>query len=101
VDHVVKEVANAIWKHSTLHNRIDSDTALELYRVLKMLIRGVVVLEPQDRYLDEAMRIALETKVTVYDTLYIAQALSKGELLTADSQQARVAKRLGIRIHEV
>jgi len=101
VDHVVKEVANAVWKHSVLHGGIDTGLALELYRVLRMLIGDVVVLEPQEKYLDEAVRIAFESRVTVYDALYIAQALSKGGLLTADSQQARVARRLGVTVYEV
>jgi len=101
VSYVVKEVANAVWKHSVVHGRIDASLALELYRVLKMLIGDVVVLEPQENYLDEAVRIAFENSVTVYDALYIAQALSKGELLTADTRQARVARMLGVVVHEV
>ena len=101
VDHVVKEAANAIWKHTVLHDAIDAGLALELYGVLKMLVGDVIVLEPQERYLDEAVRIALQNKVTVYDALYIAQALSKGELLTADNQQATIARRLGVAVHEV
>ena len=47
------------------------------------------------------MRTALQSRVTVYDALYIAQALSKGELLTADSRQAEAAKRLGVAAREV
>ena len=35
VDHVVKEVANAIWKHSIIHGRISVELAFELYNVLR------------------------------------------------------------------
>ena len=101
VDHVVKEAANAVWKHSVLRGMIEADLAMELYKVLKMLIGDVITLEPQERYMDDAVKIAFQARVTVYDALYIAQALSKGELLTADSRQAAVARRLGVTVHEV
>ena len=101
VDHIVKEVANAIWKHSVVRGVIDTDLAIEIYKALKKLVSDVIVLEPQEEYLDKAMEIALQNKVTVYDALYIAQASYKGELLTADRQQAAIARRLGIVVHEV
>ena len=100
VDHVVKEVANAIWKHAVLRGAINAAKALELYRVLKMLLVGdVVIIESQEKYIDEAMRIALENRITLYDALYIAQALSKGSLLTSDEGQARVAEKLGVKVY--
>ena len=101
IDHVIKEVSNAIWRHSVLRGMIDSSLAMELYGVLKALIGDVIILEPQERYMDRAMEIALKSRVTVYDALYIAQALSKGELLTADTRQAMAARRLGVVVHEV
>jgi predicted nucleic acid-binding protein len=101
VDHIVKEVANAIWKHSIIHGRINRELAFELYSVLRKLVGTVVVLEPQDKYLDEAVRIAFEKRITVYDALYVAQALDKGELLTADSGHAKAARSLRITVYEV
>ena len=99
VDHVVKEVANAIWKHAVLRGAINVANALELYKVLKMLLGDVIIIEPQEKYMDEALRIALENRITLYDALYIAQALSKGGLLTADDGQARVAEKLGVKVY--
>jgi len=96
LDHVVKEVANAIWKHAVLRHAISVELALELYHALRSLASDVLVVEDQDRYLDKAFSIAVDEKVTVYDALYIAQALDKGSLLTADEKQARVARRLGV-----
>ncbi len=101
VDHVVKEVANAIWKHAMLTRRIGWDTAKQLYRLLKKLIGPVIVVEPQDVYLDDAFRIAFETGLTVYDAIYVAQARRKGGLLTSDAKQAEAARKLGITVYEV
>ncbi len=96
LDHVMKEVANAIWKHAVLRHVISVELALELYHALKSLASDVLVVEDQDKYLDKAFRIAVSEKVTVYDALYIAQALDKGSLLTADEKQARAARKLGV-----
>ena len=78
---MAKEVANAIWKHAVLRGAVNSGKALELYRVLKMLLGDVVIIESREKYIDEAMRIVPENRITIYDALYIAQALSKGNLL--------------------
>ncbi len=102
VDHVLKEVSNAIWKHVAVYQRIPVDLGLQVYKALKRLVEEeVVVVESQDEYMDRAVEIALEHRVTVYDSLYIAQALKYGELLTSDGEQARVARKLGVTVHYV
>ena len=102
LDLAIKEVANAIWKHAVARRRIGLETARKLYRALRLLVdEGVVVLEPEERYVDEAFEIALSTGLPVYDALYVAQARAKGGLVTADEGQARVARSLGVRVHVV
>ena len=94
----VKEVLNAIWKHAVLLGSITESIAFEKYRALKMLLENeVIVLEPQDRYLDEALRIALGHSITFYDALFIAQArVREATLLTSDGFQSSVAEGLGV-----
>lgn len=100
LDHVLKEVGNAIWKHCHLRKAISRSDALELYRaVLKLVEKGVVILEPESRYLLPALEIALRHGVTLYDALYVAQARELGELLTCDRRQAEVAIELGVKVH--
>ena len=71
LDHILKEVGNAIWKHSRVRGVISAPAALELYkRLLRLADAGVIVLEPEASYLPEAMRIALDYGVTLYDALY-------------------------------
>jgi len=100
VDHIVKEVTNAIWKHIVIRKLVTTDLGLKVFQQLKRLIdEGVIKLEPQIIYLDKAMEIAIRYSIPLYDSLYIAQALKYRELLTSDKTQADVAKALGITVH--
>ena len=99
VDHVLKEVGNAIWKHCHLRRILGRDEATRLYRALLRLIEaGVVILEPETDYLEAALQLALDHGVTLYDSLYLAQARRLGELLTSDERQAEVAAKLDIEV---
>ena len=49
------------------------------------------------KYLKEAFEIALNTKITVYDALYIVKAkVDQAKLLTSDKKQYEAAQKLGI-----
>ena len=89
------EVSNAIWKHYVLYNKISHEVAKTMFDALKKL-RDVVVFEPIEKYLDDAMDISMEEGVTVYDALYLAQAKEIGYLLTSDEKQWKIAKKIGI-----
>ena len=103
LDHVVKEVANAIWKRSVVLNQEPPDVARTRLQLLKRLVNEAVVgIENELEYLDKAFEIAVENGITVYDALYIAQAIAhNAELLTSDKKQAEVAKRLGLKVRYV
>ena len=97
LDLAVKEVANAVWKHSALRGVVEPGLALSLYRALRGLVEaGVVIVEREDEYVDGAVEIAFQARATVYDALYIAQARRRGPLVTADSRQAEAARGLGV-----
>ncbi len=82
---------------------VSVEVALEKADVLRRLVEdGVIVVEDEDRYLGEAFRVALETGITVYDSLYIAQARRHhAVLVTYDAGQARAAQRLGVLVELV
>lgn len=42
--------------------------------------------------------IALAHQLTIYDSLYISQALRWGKLLTSDKLQEEVARKLGVEV---
>lgn len=98
IDLVIKEVLNAIWKHYSLLKLISLETAYAKKNILsKITNEGITEIESQDKYLDLAFELALENKITIYDALYIAQAIKKhAELLTSDEKQAKIAKSINI-----
>jgi len=101
IDLVIKEVANAIWKHAVIRHILSTDQAFQVYNALIKLVNEVIVIERQDKYVNKAMEISLSYGITIYDSLYIAQALRYKELLTSDKTQADVAKELGIHVYYV
>lgn len=91
----VKEVANAIWRRVTLLGDISIEKALMLLDNLLELKNALLIVEPQDPYLNQALRIAIENKITIYDALFIAQAIAKQAILTSsDEEQCRIAEKL-------
>ncbi len=95
LDLALAEVSNAIWKHSVLYGKVSKDQANRMFRALEKL-KEVVVFERFENYLKNAVKIAVDKKVTVYDSLYIAQAKNVGKLLTSDDRQRRIAEEFGI-----
>ena len=97
VDHVVKEVANTIWKASCVRKVLTADEALKAFKILLMMVGKNLVLHSELKYLSMAMNISLKHSITIYDSLYIAQAIMENtSLLTLDEKQRRVAKALGV-----
>jgi predicted nucleic acid-binding protein len=102
LDLAVKEVANAIWRRVTLIGDVSLEKALVILGDLLELRRVTLRVEPQDPYLGQALRIAVENRVTVYDSLFIAQALAKkATLITSDERQGRVAERLSVGVEYI
>mgnify|MGYP000244580404 CR=1 FL=1 len=100
VDHIIKEVGNAIWKHLTLRKIIDKDIANNLFKLLFSFIESkVLTLEPETKFPESAFKIAIDNEITLYDAIYLAQAKQYGELLTSDKNQSKVAEALGIKAH--
>jgi len=98
IELAVKEVANSIWKRVKLLRDIDENKALTILGDLLELRRTALRIESQDVYLGQALEIALKNDATIYDSLFIAQALTKKAILvTSDKKQAEIASRLGIR----
>jgi len=97
-DHVVKEVANAVWRAARLRGLLSEEEAWRAYALLHRMIGKNLVLEPKLKYLDKALEI-MARRVAVYDAIYLALALEKElPLLTLDERQRRAAEALGIRV---
>jgi len=98
VDHIVKEVANAIWKQCYVHKACSPDVVFKEFQLLKKIIdEELVLLESELKYLDKAFEIATQNSIPVYDALYIAQAITHNvPLATSDKRQTEVAEKLKV-----
>jgi len=98
VDHAIKEVGNAIWKAYT-KRYIELEDVKTKFEALKRLFSKNLTMLPEIDLLDEAMEIALSHRIPIYDSLYIALALTaKASFSSLDETQLDVARRLGIPI---
>jgi predicted nucleic acid-binding protein len=94
----VKEVVNAIWKRVTLIKDINVEKAFVLLSDLLELKKRLLVVEPQDWYLSQALEISIKEEIPVYDSLFIAQAVAKqATLATSDRRQCQVAEKLNVK----
>jgi predicted nucleic acid-binding protein len=100
VDHVVKEVANAIWKHYSIYKACSLDVAVKRFQLLRKIIdEELVSLESELKYLDKAFEIAAQNNISVYDALYIAQAITRSiPLATSDKRQADIAEKIKVQV---
>ena len=98
VDLLIVETANAIWKYVERFKRINEDQGLNLLeRVMRLVEEGVLRLESASSYLRRALEISLRYGITVYDSLFIAQARSlNARLVTSNRKQAEAAQDLGV-----
>ena len=97
VDLALKEFYNALWKSVNIRKHISLDDVAKILNLFQSYIEKNMLIEPEIKYLNKAFKIALDHNITVYDALYVAQALQHGKpLLTLDQKQREVARKLGI-----
>ena len=98
VDHILKEVANAVWK-ARRRGIIGDEDALRKFEALLALVGKNLKLVNESDILPAAFDLALARGVTVYDALYVA--LAKREdlpLVTSDEVQAEAAREEGVKV---
>ncbi len=99
VDHIAKEVGNTIWK-AYAKGLITRDDALG--RFSNKLTRLVIRLFGEMDLIEDAIGIAIDEGITLYDSLYVALASREGAaLLTLDSAQARAAEKRGVKAIQI
>lgn len=99
VDHAIKEFYNAVWRAVKLKGVLSEDEALTVIRLFNSYLERNMVLVDELEYIDQAFKIALETGLTVYDSLYIALAKNeRKKLLSLDERQRRGALELGVEV---
>lgn len=59
--------------------------------------KSLLVVELQEPHLGQAPKTAIEKRIPIYDTLFIAQAVKKrATLITSDKGQYELAEGLGV-----
>lgn len=102
IDHILKECGNVIWKHCYVRKLVGVDTAPNLFqKLMKVVDVQVIIVEPENTYLERALEISLNSGLPVYDALYIAQAERYGEILTSDESQVGIARALGVKVRYI
>ena len=98
VDMLIIETTNVIWKYMRKYKLITREQALGLYKQMRKLIEEeVIILEPSEKYLQEALKIAMDYDLSIYDSLFLAQARNlKIKLITSDRRQRDVAGGIGL-----
>ena len=98
VDLLVVETTNVIWKYVRRHRLITEEQALGIYGQMTKLVREeVMILEPSGKYLQEALKIAVDYDLPIYDSLFLAQARGlKAKIVTSDKGQGEAAKKMGL-----
>jgi predicted nucleic acid-binding protein len=65
VELAVKEVMNALWR-MVLMNRVNASDALRIVGIVRTIFNII----DQRPYYEDAFRIAVEKKITIYDAIY-------------------------------
>lgn len=77
------EIANVLWKR-VLRSELDSEKALEILSAIEVFPFKI---HKSNTYMIAAFEIAYHTKCTVYDSLYLAVAVSNDcQMVTADKR---------------
>ncbi|MFA4640572.1 type II toxin-antitoxin system VapC family toxin [Pyrococcus kukulkanii] len=100
VEMLIIEATNVLWKYVTKYKAFSQEKAEELYDAMIELVKeGLLKVESNSKYLNEALGIAIKEGIAVYDALFIAQALSlNAPLLTCDEKQGEIARKMGVEV---
>lgn len=83
------EAANALWKHISLLKRIPLSEGSRRLEILKVLVYQYSKTYHFKDYVENALKLALDAMITVYDALYLTLTKSLNtRLLTIDSDLA-------------
>ncbi len=99
LDLAVPEVGNVAWKRVAFSGE-DEGTAIAALRDCLEFVRETCALLESADLLEEAFEIAVQDKVSVYDSLFLAAAESEGApLLTLDKKlYERVKEKRDVRL---
>ena len=95
IDYMLTEVTNSI-RTAHLKKQISESEALTIFSALEKAYCGLIHIELSKYFMKEALILGMKEKTSVYDALYLVQALKYGKLITSDEQQSKIGIKLGI-----
>ncbi len=86
VDEALPEALNALWKHATIHHDLDVEEATRAAEDLLLLWDKINII-PSHEVSADAFRTAIQLKLSVYDSLFLAASKkTTSTLYTADAR---------------
>ncbi|NOZ58040.1 MAG: type II toxin-antitoxin system VapC family toxin [Euryarchaeota archaeon] len=93
LDFALVEVANVAWKRHRFFGE-DAELVREALHSCRKFVEEVCEVIPATELLEEALKIAVEEEITVYDALFVAASESTASrLVTTDAKLFEAAKR--------
>lgn len=99
IELALKEAGNSLWKRVQI-GEISGNTASKLYSTF--LEHLPLKLAEQSELYNDAMKLAISNRITLYDALFIqlARKLSL-PLVTSDREQVDVCKKLAVQVRYI
>ena len=92
VDEALPEALNALWKHAMIHRDIDAEEAVRAADDLLLLWDRMRIISGREVSTD-ALRIAIEHGLSVYDSLFLAASRKTASTLyTAEARLHEASK---------
>ena len=86
VDEALPEALNALWKHVRVHRDLDAEEAMRAAEDLLLLWDRMKII-PSREVSTDALRIAVELGLSIYDSLFLAASRkTTSTLYTADAR---------------
>lgn len=96
---LITESTNVIWKHVTKYGDREEQGWTMFSAMEKLFQANIVNIEPDIKYLKEALQIGVKFQLPVYESLFLAQAQHYDTtLVTCDKKQAKIAGELNIQV---
>lgn len=96
---VFSEVMNGLWKHHVLIKDINA-RKLEMAKSSLDNIYDNLGISSQTELAEDALKIAINHKITFYDSLYVALSIRmRAPLLTFDGPLSEKAKEIGFELY--
>ena len=96
IDVALPETLNAIWRHALKIGDLNPNEAIDVARDFLRIWTTIRVYSSRE-VAEEALKLALEENIAVYDALYIQLARSlRASLATFDGKLSRIALKYGV-----